>query len=131
MKATELMIGDWVDINGLPVQVFELAYNHNEKEMTIGILDPQGEIYSAFYGYDHIEPIPITVEFLEKHGFEQINADYYDLDVYEANDGLWRVVYSNLECSGFDESVLVSSVLELQHFLRHLKIDIDMKEIEL
>ena len=62
---------------------------------------------------------------------ERIATDYYDLDVYEANDGLWRVVYTNLECSGFDESVVVSSVHELQHFLRHLKIDIDMKEIEL
>ena len=76
-------------------------------------------------------PIPITVDFLVKNNLERIATDYYDLDVYEANDGLWRVVYTNLECSGFDESVVVSSVHELQHFLRHLKIDIDMKEIEL
>ncbi len=130
MNTTELMVGDWVSLfQGNPdgsscnVQVSCIGY--------YGEIDIEHceEYTSANCGL--LFPIPITVDFLVKNNLERIATDYYDLDVYEANDGLWRVVYTNLECSGFDESVVVSSVHELQHFLRHLKIDIDMKEIEL
>lgn len=75
---------------------------------------------------DDVKPIPITLDILEKNGLEKLYTDYYDLDVYEENDGLWRIVYHNLECSGFDESVLVSSVHELQHFLKHVGIEKDI-----
>lgn len=126
MKATELMIGDWVSLfQGNP----DLS-NCNVQICFIGEYGEVGiegcEEYTSA-NCNLLFPIPITVDFLEKHGFEQINTDYYDLDVYEANDGLWRVVYSNLECSGFDESVLVSSVHELQHFLRHVGINKDVE----
>lgn len=123
MRATELMIGDWVLIHEPECKGHRIDYI-SEMDEEVGA---DGELYS----FDDVRPIPITIELLVKNNLEKINTDYYDLDVYEENDGLWRVVYSNLECSGFDESVLVSSVHELQHFLRHLKIDIDMKEIEL
>ena len=123
MKATELMIGDWVLIHEPECKGHRIDY-FSEMDEEVGA---DGELYS----FDDVRPIPITLEFLVKNNLERIATDYYDLDVYEANDGLWRVVYTNLECSGFDESVVVSSVHELQHFLRHLKIDIDMKEIEL
>ncbi len=123
MRAVDLMIGDWVLIHEPECKGHRIDYI-SEMDEEIGA---DGELYS----FDDVRPIPITLELLVKNNLEKINTDYYDLDVYEENDGLWRVVYSNLECSGFDESVLVSSVHELQHFLRHLKIDIDMKEIEL
>lgn len=123
MNATELMIGDWVLIHEPECKGHRIDYI-SEMDEEIGA---DGELYS----FDDVRPIPITLELLVKNNLERIATDYYDLDVYEANDGLWRVVYTNLECSGFDESVVVSSVHELQHFLRHLKIDIDMKEIEL
>lgn len=123
MRATELMIGDWVLIHEPECKGHRIDYI-SEMDEEVGA---DGELYS----FDDVRPIPITLEFLVKNNLERIATDYYDLDVYEANDGLWRVVYTNLECSGFDESVVVSSVHELQHFLRHLKIDIDMKEIEL
>lgn len=126
MKATELMIGDWVSL-------FQGKIDGSNCNVQICFIGEYGEVgiegceeYTSA-NCNLLFPIPITVEFLEKHGFEQINTDYYDLDVYEANDGLWRVVYSNLECSGFDESVLVSSVHELQHFLRHVGIDKDIE----
>ena len=120
MKPEEIMLGDYVQVNGEVCKVISISY------FDIGISDSKEDFYHEHM--DNIKPIPLTPEILERNGLEQINTDYYDLDVYEANDGLWRVVYSNLECSGFDESVLVSSVHELQHFLRHLKID---KEIEI
>lgn len=123
MRATELMIGDWVLIHEPECKGHRIDYI-SEMDEEIGA---DGELYS----FDDVRPIPITLELLVKNNLERIATDYYDLDVYEETDGLWRVVYTNLECSGFDESVVVSSVHELQHFLRHLKIDIDMKEIEL
>lgn len=113
MDVKDLMIGDWVKIqgyDGLRITAINKSYVNFDKRWAGAKL---GEI----------EPIPLTPEIMVKNGLENLYTDYYDLDVYEANDGLWRVVYSNLECSGFDESVLVSSVHEMQHFLRHLKID--------
>ena len=79
MKANELMIGDWMYVNGLTQQVFDLAYNQNEKELTIGVLDPQGDVYQCFYGFDHVEPIPLTAEILKKNGFKN------DVSVFEQN----------------------------------------------
>ena len=127
MRAEELMIGDLV-IHG---------FGHNGKVTAIdtntltvydkGFDDGDGHCEVTF-AWNEINPISLTHEILAQNGLERICTDYYDLDVYEANDGLWRVVYSNLECSGFDESVVVSSVHELQHFLRHVGIN---KDIEL
>ena len=118
MDAKDLMIGDWV-----------LCPDNMQRQVRYLQVRPSViGIGGSSYDEDEIQPIPLTPEILEQNGLEQINTDYYDLDVYEANDGLWRVVYSNLECSGFDESVLVSSVHELQHFLRLCGID---KEIEI
>ncbi len=127
MRAEELMIGDLV-IHG---------FGHNGKVTAIdtntltvydkGFDDGDGHCEVTF-AWNEINPIPLTHEILAQNGLERMCTDYYDLDVYEENDGLWRVVYSNLECSGFDESVVVSSVHELQHFLRHVGIN---KDIEL
>lgn len=129
-------IGDWVYINGLPAQVFELAYNHNEKEMTIGILDPQGEIYSAFYGYDHIEPIPLTEEILEKnfekhpigdYAYYSLCAGFGDISISAHTDGAWEVSVDDMD----DEktwTMYVSNVHQLQQALRLAGND---KEIEI
>ena len=127
MRAEELMIGDLV-IHG---------FGHNGKVTAIdtntltvydkGFDDGDGHCEVTF-AWNEINPIPLTHEILAQNGLERICTDYYDLDVYEANDGLWRVDYTSLEFSGFDESVVVSFVHELQHFLRHVGIN---KDIEL
>lgn len=55
MKATELMIKDWVNsqLDGHPIQIDEEVF------------------YILIKGYDDgIEPIPITPEILEKNGFD-------------------------------------------------------------
>jgi hypothetical protein len=59
MKATELMIGDWVmnTYNRKPEQVCEI------RERMV-MLD-----YNDLYDYDEIEPIPLTSEILEQNGF--------------------------------------------------------------
>lgn len=127
MKATDLMIGDWVCVNGLTQQVFDLAYNQNEKELTIGVLDPQGDVYQCFYGFDNVESIPLTAEILEGNGF--------DVMVYDNGDKLFA--YGSLcilEHKGLltfkisDCRKKISHVHELQHVLKLCGIE---KEIEL
>ena len=126
MNTTELMVGDWVSL-------FQGNPDGSSCNVQVSYIGEYGEV-----GIEHCEeytsancgllfPIPITVDFLVKNNLERIATDYYDLDVFEADDGLWRVVYSNLERSVFDERVLVSSVHELQHFLRHVGIDKDIE----
>ncbi len=120
MRAIELQISDWVDIPQGKAQVIGIYLHQGYRvQYTDG-----KEICNC--PVDDVKPIPITLDILEKNGLEKLYTDYYDLDVYEENDGLWRIVYHNLECSGFDESVLVSSVNELQHFLKHVGIEKDI-----
>lgn len=59
MKATELMIGDWVmnTHNRKPEQVCEIR----ERMVMLA--------YNDLYDYDEIEPIPLTAEILEQNGF--------------------------------------------------------------
>lgn len=143
MEAKELMIGDWVLVNSLPAQVFEIAYNRNEGEMTVGILDPQGEIYSCFEGYDHVEPIPLTEEILEKNEFENCVV-YSNIHFYKSNDNRIEVVSDDEELLNslnkwyiritkkYHGNVMmfceITYVHELQHALRLCGIE---KKIEL
>ena len=75
MKATELMIGDWVNsqLDGHPIQIDEEVF------------------YILIKGYDDgIEPIPITAEILEKNGFwvmENVASGAEEYIAY-ATDGL-------------------------------------------
>jgi len=136
MKIKELMIGDWIEVNEIKSRVFELAYNRVEHEMTIGILDPNNEIYSCYEGYDHIEPIPLTGTILEANGFETrgtrthyyIKDDYYDMELDEYSDGVWLVSFMSRDYSLPLEQLSMSYVHEFQHFLRFCAIE---KDIEL
>lgn len=139
MKAEELMIGDWISVMEIPAQVFELSYDNEEKEMTIGILDPQGEVYSCYYGYDHVEPIPLTAEILEKNGFSHIKYSdvyysimigdtYVELRKYE-NMAVWFNWEENNDGVYADYILpMPQFVHQLQHALRLCNIE---KEIEL
>lgn len=50
MKATELMIGDWILYGDKPVKVLQLSENGK---------------------YDWVKPIPLTYEILKKNGFKE------------------------------------------------------------
>lgn len=71
MKATELMIGDWVG------RVFD------DKRIDYRQVDwiRTGEIgmrYQKVWAIGCIEPIPLTPEILEKNGFIKVNSQRYD-----------------------------------------------------
>lgn len=71
MKANELMIGDWVLINGTPMQI--QAINDIDGEIMAG-----DELYCLIedrvHSEDKIETIPLTKEILEKNGFTKSNV---------------------------------------------------------
>lgn len=70
MKATELMIDDWVfnTHNNKPEQVQEVLTG-NDIDYAV-MLD-----YRDIYNEDDIEPIPLTTEILEKNGLEKRCSD--------------------------------------------------------
>ena len=127
MKAEELMIGDYVQLNGSPYVIEEIS-----KKGWVHMTDPVHNLrvqMSTDYILDFIEGIPLTVEILESNGFEKkghrygIYDDYFDFEMYEYNDGTWLVSYHCCEMSLPDEQVLIFHVHQLQHFMRHCAID--------
>lgn len=139
MKATELMIGDWVmnTYNRKPEQVCEI------RERMV-MLD-----YNDLYDYDEIEPIPLTKEILEQNGFklrkECTSAwDWHDgetsvhisgnhtcpigqtLTIYVPGGTAGAAFSSNRAIS----DLKIRGVHELQHALRlcHINKEITIKE---
>ena len=127
MKAEELMIGDYVQLNGSPYVIEEIS-----KKGWVHMTDPVHNLrvqMSTDYILDFIEGVPLTVEILKSNGFEKkghrygIYDDYFDFEMYEYNDGTWLVSYHCCEMSLPDEQVLIFHVHQLQHFMRHCGID--------
>ena len=72
MKATELMIGDWVDFYHFYEPEKKIVTRHRVTDIygscldgLVGISNHQNPVHA-----DHIEPVKITPEILEKNGFE-------------------------------------------------------------
>lgn len=74
MKATDLMIGDWVKIKGhLDYdKVQEIARDENMQWYISFACSA-----TLFRAYE-FEPIPLTPEILEKNGFIKVNSQRYD-----------------------------------------------------
>ena len=93
MKATELQIGDWVNLSDvpdgiIPCKVVEL---HTDELLVIEPSDTACDVV----GYDMVFPIPLTAEILEKNGFKMVKYDgwvhYYSIP---AQGGLPFVIHS-------------------------------------
>lgn len=70
MKANDLMIGDFVNVNDIPLRVG--AFRQDE----IGFFDNDYKIYwCSDDEFDRIDPIPLTEEILVKNGFEYREAE--------------------------------------------------------
>ena len=118
MKATELMIGDWVynTLNLQPEQVCEI------REHMVMLA------YNDLYDYDEIEPIPLTEDRLLANGFyHERNIGYvYDDSEYEVIVDLWNNSYRILHNRDVMMNIQCFSnvfVCELQHALRHCDVD--------
>ena len=132
MKATDLMIGDWV-------QKLEVGGHYRKcriKAIIDNIIDcvtSDGEVHTL--SISGIESITLTAEILINSGFEsQSNSHFYfddeytELDVHELTDSVWFVECEDLEFSMPSQRIIVCNVHELQHALKLCGID---KEIEL
>lgn len=117
MKATDLMIKDWVWA-GFPRRVEEINADY--------FIASEGEEFDTI-GYDDedLEPIPITEDMLEMNGFEMspqrhwlYSDDYYDLWIEQWSDSIWTVEYEDTEMETPEEKITFGYVHELQHFLR-------------
>ena len=127
MKANELMVGDWVfctypSINK-PVRVSEIK-TVGDNKLKIVINDDDIRLV---FNETYIDPIPLTPEILdknfEKETFYGIYNDYFDLDIMEYSDSIYVATFHNCEASFPDQSVTLSFVHELQHFLNHCGIE--------
>lgn len=128
MKATELMIGDWVLDGKKPAQMTGI-FCDDLFETTL----------SPSVGGDCLNPIPLTPEILEKNGFKFYCTDVFEEwkskdkritihdEEYPNSFNKWAVHVDteDMRTMGYFE---ITYVHELQHFLRHLKID---NEIEI
>ena len=67
MKIEELMLDDWVLVNGIPMQI--QAINDIDGEIMAGD-DLYCLVENRVHSEDKIEPIALTADILEKNGFE-------------------------------------------------------------
>ena len=101
MKATELMIGDWVFINNTPHKIQSIDSIDAE-------IQSDDELYyvgeDRYHSEDKVEGIPITTEILEKNGW------HFDLTPYEKDlneccgmsiDKHWCYADTNIDISLF------------------------------
>lgn len=119
MKANELMIGDWVIVNSIPVKV---EFIEDTDSITY-MCKEYGELLTT----KNFNPIPLTMEILEKNGFAKKSNKAFryadeeariEMDFYRGN-GLFNItkyLYLDDEITySFPEPYYIH---ELQHALR-------------
>ena len=143
MKSNELMIGDWVnfliDIEGGDTEY--CPKNEIYQPMRVDSVSSLGEVSSAFFGVTNdvaqLQPIPLTVEILEKNGFDvsdkEVMQYHFEEDGEKYHFSLRQMYDKDGKPHGysfyaFNVLTLLDYVHELQHALRLCNID---KEIEL
>lgn len=125
MKANELMIGDWVTVRR--------PSNRREKVRVKsvignGTIEAKTKDGLVVFGELAVEPIPLTVEILEKNGFERskvfVEWKYEDDDVYMIYKPFPYLKIQMEECN---IAFPCEYVHELQHALRLCGIEIEIK----
>ena len=138
MKASELMIGDWVEV----VSNDHLKYIQIAEIYQSSILTKESEFESEEVSIDNINPIPLTPEILEKNRFKKCAGNEWSLFKYEDDDytkkSLYQVLWSADELyleitsytfnTGDFNRIDIRYVHELQNALRLCGIE---KTIEL
>lgn len=120
MKATELMCGDLILVDGRPTRVY-------------GIMERMGRVYDTMtndISLKRCKPIPITTELLKKNHFRDIgghlyddDGEFYELSIYQYTDSIWQATYHTTEFCIGDERKFVCYLHELQQFIRACGIE--------
>lgn len=131
MTIEQIMVGDYLKItepDKFAGYIGEVKNIGAESKYLTLYLEPYHDI-DVFI--EDVTPIPITDVFLrmnfEKKTFYGIFDDYFDLDIREYSDGLYIVTYHSCEFNIPDQTIHVSWVHELQHFLNHCGITHEIK----
>lgn len=133
MKASELMIGDWVLYCGIPHRIIAI-----EADGMVKITTPEKEEeYRRVTWPNRLDPVPLTLEILAKNGFDVLSHENPAAFAYKKEDVSIVEVYWNGPERGYrcifsygDTRLRITChfVHELQHALRLCGIE---KEIEL
>ena len=129
MRATELMIGNIVEIDGKPQQLRQIA------RRKVGYC-PLGSPNRRYAHVSEIKPIPITEELLLKNGFKNFDKKWFELrgvkkctDMFFYYDEQhlpehWRLLIKNEEvmdlCTAY-----ISHLHQLQNLLNIMDIKLD------
>lgn len=120
IKISDLSIGDWVKCNGFKATIA----GYNAESGSIQVLTKQKN--KMWFGIEHIEPIPLTPEILEKNGFEENCGRWYNsealMEFEQYKDGWCRTI----NCGEYSV-YFIKYVHQLQHALRLTGVE---KEIE-
>lgn len=140
MKVTELMINDWVSINGSNFQVKDIKKNGVIKLYYNTKYGEHEVDFNTDYLEEFLQPIPLTKEILEKNGFKE---DFETNGIYWRSDCRKFCIVKELDTWYFAFRVLGETVdkssgyicisecnyvHKLQHILKDLEIE---KEIVL
>lgn len=135
MKATDLMIGDFVEHDNVIKRV-NVIWGTRE----VSLNDPSkiyGSIYSDKFLIEEIKPIPLTREILEKNGFDVSDKEIARYNFEENGEKLHFSLRAMYDRNGFQKGwsffafnvlTILDYIHELQHALRLCGIK---KEIEL
>ena len=131
MTIEQIMVGDYLKItepDKFAGYIGEVKNIGAESKYLTLYLEPYHDI-DVFI--EDVTPIPITDVFLrmnfEKKTFYGIFDDYFDLDIREYSDSIFIVTYHACEFNIPDQTIHVSWVHELQHFLNHCGITHEIK----
>ena len=129
MKATELMIGNIVEVNGGPQRIRQVS------RRKIGYC-PLGSPTRSYARVNEVNPIPITEELLVRNGFEKIPNIYrdyrlqikdYKIEVHFGSCAAGRVCYVTIEEPYGDQIAGndISYLHQLQNLLNIMDIKLD------
>ena len=140
MKATELMVGDWVNflVDTVGGETREDPMTNEYQPMQIVSLSSwrnnDGDVESAegvINDIDQVKPIHLTDEILKKNGFslQSDNTEFFKLDTYCFGNELCEFLIHRLNNEYYQFGpAKIRNVHELQHAMRLCGIE---KEVEL
>ena len=136
MKENELMIGDWALLRYNHYQTGEeirIPFRVTQLRINLKNVEAWSEKDGNMGYVEDLEPIPLTHEILKKNGFQDIAGhlynvgnDYYEIEVYELTDGLWRITCYNTQFKIGDSRMFVRHVHQFQQVLRFCGVDLDI-----
>lgn len=108
MKASDLMVGDFVNVNDLSLRVGAIRQDE------LGFFDNDYKIYwCSDDEFDRIDPIPLTEDILVKNGFEKTTNDWN-------RHGRPLIIFESM---GFP-TISIHADMDMKHFWVHGTIDL-------